>query len=93
MPKWKALILAILATMCTIVWLFSGQDLTFALVFALPAALFWSLWLYKHQRDQRIVQRAAAQWQRQPINQNTQTLPPMVSKGSNNHLFVPPPLN
>jgi hypothetical protein len=80
-----------LSTICTITALVSGQFGVSAVCLA-PVILFFGLWYYRHQRDQKIVTRAAAQWQLQQPDQPAQTLPPMVSKGSNNSLFVPPPL-
>ncbi|SRR5258707_170219 len=77
-----------------------GGYLLLASAFALPAALLLGLWSYRRQRDHRIAKQAATNWQRQPsshsleraVGSSAQTLPPMVSKGSNNSLFVPPPL-
>ncbi len=90
MKKSKALTLAILSTMCTIVSL-TNEYPVLALCFIAPAILFWGIFIYKYQRDTAIISKAKAQRERhQQTPQLTQTI---TNKRSNGGLFVPPPIN
>ena len=85
----KAAIRAILCFLASIpFFLFGDAWIMIGLGLLFYALLYGCIWLYKYDRDQRLVGQAKLEAKQAP----EAIMPPMSSPGSS-RLFVPPPLN
>lgn len=88
MTKTKATIWTIVFGVLVIICL-STQLYGCILPFLIAGLVFGLIAYSKHKRDRNIIAKA---YQEQLASSREMELPPMTSKGSNGHLFVPPPL-
>src|SRR5260370_12810964 len=86
--KTRAAVVAILCTLAALPFFVNPDLAAFGVMFLLYALIYGCIWLYKFNRDKRIIEQAKLEAKQEPET----IAPPMTSPGSS-HLFVPPPLD
>src|SRR5258707_12067971 len=86
--KTRAAVVAVLCTLAAFLFLFNPTLAAFGVMFLFYALIYGCIWLYKFNRDRKIVERAQSGAQHEPVAPVIE----MTSPGSS-RLFVPPPLD